>query len=187
MSDLDPLRVLNVPGRWVLAPTDLSADFPYGGTAIGYVGGSTINLNKRYEPIETDEYGLRRVDMVEMPSTATLGFILRQWDDDVYRQVFSTTSSASEDYRRIDGGAYLVPRLLAGDSISRRILFVPDDMENPAFIAYRAAPMLDQTANINLSLNTELNLAMIFMLLPYSATTEAYQMGPFGLLQVTPS
>lgn len=185
MATRDPNRIFQVPGRWVEAPTDLSASYPYGGTELGYLSQAAIVVNQTYEPIRCDEHGNEVQGLVRQPSTGTLSMVLRQWDRDLCERVFATSSVGQQngdvDFRI--AGAYANPAVLSTGS---DLLFVPDDLQSPAFLAYNPVLCIDQSATFNLRLDAELNLGLVFWLLRPSAGTEPWQIARIQDLELSP-
>lgn len=185
MSARDPMRIFQLPGRWVESPTDLSAAYPYGGTELGYMGQAALIVNQTYEPVRCDEHGNEVQGLVRQPSTGTLSVVLRQWDKDLYDRVFpaSTVSQDNDGLEFRVRGAYENAALL---TTGNDLLFAPDDPQSPAFLAYNPVICIDQTATLNMRLDAEVNLGLVFWLLRPSAGTEPWQMARLQDLELSP-
>ncbi len=164
MADLKVQDVLSVPGRFVVTPTDLTAAFPYGGTALGINSDVEYQPGYDYRPILLREKGLAKsVDFVERPGTGTLTFLIRQWDPDFQGIFWPTTSSQTDgsELLTIPGGKST--RLIGGNGV--KLLYAPLDESKIAVLFYNAIPALAEPMNLPFGRNVETAYIATFYLM----------------------
>lgn len=140
MAGLKVEDVLNIPGRIALSPTDLTADFPHGGTALGFIGEAAWRPNYQYRPWLQREKGQLAFDMVEVPTNGVLVFLARQWDPDVISQIYPTTTSQTDgsELATLPGGKK--NRFIGGTGL--KLVYSPLDTTRPGLLVYNAIPTL---------------------------------------------
>jgi hypothetical protein len=145
MATQDLARVLNNPGRLIVAPTStgIGSSYPYGGTPLGVVKRARLRWGIRYENVVAEEWG-EAIETIRTGERPLLAFLLEQWDDDAIRKFFPrvtlTPSPAGlTDMVRIDGAAG--PGYVAAID---PILFAPFDPSHKAIFFRRPiARLLD--------------------------------------------
>ena len=161
MADLNINRVLSVPGRFCYGPTDLSAAFPHGGTALGYVGEIAYRPNISYEGFPGEEYGDAFVARLRYIGTGAVSAVLRQWDEDALALHWPDTTATADDNVRIS-----VPGTArSGDEVTGEgivLLFSPLDPRNPGALFFNAIPELDETLQLRFNLSDDLVTAVSF-------------------------
>lgn len=165
-SVLGVARVLRAPGRLVVAPTDLAAAFPHGGTELGAVRGAT--LTPLDEPYNVEFEGLGDIgDVLEPGHRLRFNVTVRGWDDDVLRLLFpdhyeagAVTSHALFSIPGTRGvGTSDLPHGV-------ELLFVPDDtVHAPCCLMHLAVPDWQDGAQFVWQRGDELTMPLAFELL----------------------
>lgn len=139
MADLKPEDVLNIPGRIALSPTDLSAAYPHGGSAVGIIGDVVYEPNYQYRPFLMREGGKRGFDLIEVPSDGMLTVLCRQWDPEVIGSIYpaSTTQTDGSELGRVTGSSN---RFIGSNGI--KIAYSPLDETKKGVLFYHAIPTI---------------------------------------------
>lgn len=179
MAARDPTNLLVVPGRLVISPTDLSAAYPYGGTELGIVRDHVFRPNQETRQVVAEEFGGHVVEEIVTRQAAVFAAVLHSWDAAAIPHVLGNAAAG-------DSGRPLVSEYVAdgtvraGQFLSERavkLLFVPEALRTaPAILLFRAAPMLDSRAALELRRNVDAGLAVLWRALP-DDTLRVYQMG----------
>lgn len=149
MATARPQDALLVPGRLCVAPTDLSLDFPHGGTALGLVRGVEWVPGKRPAPVTAEEWGGHVTQVIEMAETATLACFYRQWDADALQKTALDTEAGSSTARRrlrVDVGT---DGTRPGTDLTAKgvtLYFSPDANQHPGVLIFRAIPVTPTAA-----------------------------------------
>lgn len=173
MATPDVRNVLKVPGYLVKNPTDLSAAFPHGGTALGLVRGIELRIVPRAREVTAEEWGGQRVATVYCGETAILAAVLRTWDAAMFPSVFPNASSTTIDMKvaspSVAPGTVLTPF---------KLLFSPVALTYHPFVYFREATGLpDAAAKLQLSLKDELGTAVVFRAQASTTGGSVYQVG----------
>ena len=161
MSIATPSRVLRVPGRLVVAPTDLSAAFPFGGVAVGNV--RTVVLQSLGGNFRVMAEGLGETsNVLEAEHHWVFSCFLRGWDDDAVAQLwgdnYALGAVSQHATVNIPGTA------MAGASAlgrAKKLLYVPDDpVRAPAVLVYRGVPDWSEGAELAFQRGAELGLPL---------------------------
>lgn len=161
-SGQDARRALRVPGRLVVNPTDLEAQFPYGGIEVGRATGCA--LQAKGEPYLVMHEGTGGVgDVLEAPHWYVFTANIRGWDDRALEwfaaDYFTTGGYTGHALIEIPGD-----RQAGSSELDHALvlLFVPDDaIHSPAVLLYNAVPDLEGQA-LALSRQEELVLPVSF-------------------------
>ena len=156
---LDTVGVIRAPGRLVVGPSDLSADYPYGGVEVGKTKLCVVHPVGRSFRIESEGLG-GTSDILEGPSEHVFSCFLRGWDDNAIEQLLSANFVAGTTSQH---ATYVAPgAVVAGSSAFDRavvMLFVPDDpVHVPAIIIYRGIPFLPDDARVAFDRQDELGI-----------------------------
>ena len=177
MSIADPRTILRVAGRLCKDPTDLLADFPHGGTALGLIASAEFTPVMTRAEIRAEEYGGEIVEVVEQAERVVFACVARGYDSDMLATLFRDTATGggtggivvtNDSTRR--GGE------LGSDS-AVKLLYSPKDTEqHPALLLYRTIPLTDPTIQMQMSIGEELGIAAVFTGIR-DATDRIYQWG----------
>lgn len=154
-------NIRRVPGRVVINPTDLQAEYPYGGIEVGRTNLHVIlPLGEQF--LVRDEGLGEIVDVLEGNLEYVFTCFMRGWDDDAVRLIHSGQYQRGETTQRAlfnePGGT--TPGVSA---LSRAVTFllVPDDpVRTPGLIIYRGVPDWASGAEIAFQRNEDLGLAI---------------------------
>jgi hypothetical protein len=155
--------VLRVGGRLCSGPTDLSAAFPHGGTALGMVSEVLFRPNLKRAEITAEEFGGEPVEVVVTSETCVFGCLLRGIDSDAWNLAFEDTTVGSGSGKPVVDYPGSTRAGALGSSRSAKILWSPDDIQSdPAILLYKAIPILDETAELALSISQEMVVRVVF-------------------------
>lgn len=171
----DPANSLQVPGRLVAAPTDLSVVFPHGGTDLGLAAATAFRFNHAQRPITAEEYGGEIVEIVEGGEAAVLVTVLRGISDAAVEKVFPHTVTGGDTGEKIVRyPGTRVPGTLA--SVRKfKLLFAPEDTTNhPGVLLYNVLPLVDDSAELQMVIGGELGLPVVFFC-TRDATNRVYE------------
>lgn len=167
MADADLARAIRNPGRLCLAPTDLSTDFPHGGTALGLVRDVELAWGVEVSTVVAEEWG-EPVEKHWVGGAPVLALVLEQWDKDALSRVFArvvrpptaSPTSGLQGLFRVEGqrpgyGLGVVPAL-------EKLLFSPLDPRHPAVLFRRPVAELAVQARLALSLQDDAVFPLVF-------------------------
>ena len=169
-ANMDLSKLAKVDGRLCIDPTDLSAAFPHGGTALGVCQDKVLQKSRIYKRVY-DEANGDVIAQHQVGESLIVACYLRGWDE-------STLALLHPNYHDSDG-TYVFdgPAMPAGTEIAgRKLLFSPFDSTHPGFIVYSALPYEDESAEMQLAVNEELETAMAFQS-RRDASNRTYQIG----------
>lgn len=177
-GDPDVSQVFRVPGRLSVGPTDLSAAWPHGGTGLGTVSEIVISPAVQYAIVTGDEFGGEVLDYVELGSSWILGAVLREWNSYNVDLIFNTATGAVSGEKVVSYPSASRP----GSKVSSVVLlFTPYEQDvHPAFLAYRAIPLVPETTALKASIMDELVVPVMFHCIRNAAGTGQVK---FGLLE----
>ena len=182
-----PESIMRLKGRFVKDPSDLKAAFPYGGTALGVIGAARFLPGVKSAPLPAEEFGNVIAEVVTTGSSAILMAALRSYDNDALPLLFQNAKpGASSGDQFIEGkvgssaGAISAsdgsPGRYASDD-SFALMFCPDAEDHqPFLIFYNAIPLVQEAAEIQLTLTADLEIAVAFHAAPDS-TYRTYSWG----------
>lgn len=161
MTAGDAARILRVPGRLVVGPTDLGVAFPYGGTQVGFTRRVVVQPLGAGFRVESEALG-DATDVLEAPTRHVMACFVRGWDDDALRLLFPDQYDAGA---RSGHAVVTVPnRARPGASAlgrAVRLLYVPDDViAAPALLIDRAVPDWSPGAELAFQRGTELGIPL---------------------------
>lgn len=147
----DPRNIIGqVPGRLCVAPTDLSADFPHGGTRIGNVDAeATLIREAPVQPLTAEEWGNEVYEVISGGETWSFAARLKEWNVAGYTRFFLNASAGDTSQR-----AYVEAPgdNRAGYRYSSRAAvwcFSPLAQDTHAFVLfYNALPMVEEAAEM---------------------------------------
>lgn len=176
--------ILRVPGQLCLDPTDLSIDFPHGGTAIGIVRDIEFRYGIRTGLVTAEEWGSTPVETVFSGESAVLACVLREWDDDAINSIFlNTTVTTGFAERRSVISRAATDGKRAGALLSSKssiVCFSPLALnDHPMLIVRKGIPLVDESAMLQASLAEEFGVAVVWQAIP-DATFQVYDIGRRG-------
>lgn len=163
MATPNPANILHSPGRLSFGPADLTTAYPHGGTSLGIVRQIAASPNAQYRSVTAEEYGGEVVEQLYVGEAWTLAAILREYDDDAMAAIFQNTSTGSVSQHTLieHPGANRAGRLLvAAKGII--LVFTPDAPDTNFVVFHRAIPMVGEAAELSLSHNTPMEIAVVF-------------------------
>lgn len=167
----DPLlgRIIRAPGRIVVAPVSLAAEFPHGGTVLGRVRGCSLQFAGTPYLVESE--GLGDVNEILEPDHRYVwSMIVRGWNDDATRLLMPDLfeeGASSQHAVVIHPGTRYPGTSELGHGV--KLLFVPDDpMRVPCMIAYRA--VADWAEGFSFQRGEELAMAISFQCMDDAST-----------------
>lgn len=172
-------NTLQLPGKLCKDPTDLSADFPHGGTALGLVRAVKWRPRRAYFPVEAEEFGTV-VEAIYSGDSAVLVCVARELDSDYLSSIFLNTAAGSTTGRRVVSGRPATDDVRAGTSLegqSVKLYYSPDNAKDHGLLFFRAVPMVDVAAEIDLGLNQEAGILCVWQATP-DDSGRTYDLGP---------
>lgn len=161
--------ILYLPGRLVASPTSLTAAYPHGGTELGEVRNVTWRPAISYDKAVSEEWGVTVAAFVE-EERALLACVLRSWDNDMLARLFHSVQTSS--YGDVGVLGRVTGSKRSGYDIAERsfpLLFSPRAGSSGRMLLVRnAMPLLDETAELQLSLGREFGVAAVFEAIPDS-------------------
>ena len=170
-------RVIRAPGRLVASRTDLGLSYPYGGTEVGKTRLELLTSFGTAVRVESEGLGGEASDILERSNRWSFSCFLRGWDDDAVEKFFATNyiqgaASGRALFRepgiRAPGGSALVRAL--------KLLYVPDDLNNPAVVMYHGVPDWSDGAELAFQRGEELGIPLTVELLR-GATEKIVEVG----------
>ena len=84
-----PENIMRLKGRFVKDPSDLTAAYPYGGTALGIIGAARFLPGVKSAPLPGEEFGNVITEVLTTASAGILMATLRSYDGDLLPQLLS--------------------------------------------------------------------------------------------------
>ncbi len=171
MATADLNQCLQVPGRLVINPTDLTAAYPYGGTELGAVHQIAVRRTAGSFDVMASEYGGAVVETIQGGENWALAAYLRGFDNDAISTVFPNTATGTTTKRRgvkhwMDAASPVRPGSL-GSARSVKLLFAPYDVDRcRAVYFFRALPRVEETWEMALSVDTRVEVPVVFVAIP---------------------
>lgn len=172
MSQPGVIRELYVPGRLVWNPMDLTAAYPYGGTALGRSTGPVVLVGEDVD--ETFEYeaeGARPVFTLDLGSVWSVGVTIRGLDPDALARVITGTVTASgaagTDQAII---TETTMQHVGAEKATGKLMLAADfPVQHKSLICYAAVPTLAPDHQIRFRRSEELGVGLSFLLQPDAA------------------
>jgi hypothetical protein len=174
-------RLYGIPGRLCKDPTDLSAEYPHGGTALGTFKDFGWRPRRGAFTVHAEEFGCE-VDAVWTGESGILACVARELDNDFLAAVFLDTLAGATTGRRVVRGRVNTDGFRAGTelaSLAAKLYYSPDDPNAHGILLYRAIPLIDAAAEINLKLREEVGLLCLWQATPDSEG-RVVRIGPRG-------
>lgn len=162
-------EILRVPGFVCINPTDLTLDFPHGGTALGTWRNPRFIARRRTYELHAEEYG-SPYDAIWTGDRAGLAAILVSWDADALQAAWPDVSVANgvpiiESAVDADNKR---PGILLSDHAAT-VCFSPEAEQSPCVVIHRALPFLDEGAEAIYRRSEEYGLAFTWLGVPDSS------------------
>ena len=168
-------NIQRIRGKICSGPTDATAAYPHGGTALGLVGSVEWRIIPIRGEVTAEEYHGQTIEIIEGAENVLLAAVLREWDSDAIAALFPSTSTSTTSGKVSASRTYTTTRGALGSSRAVKLLFSPQATEeHPALLLYRAVPLITEQASMAYSLDREWQMPVIFQGLP-DATGRIYQ------------
>lgn len=179
MAVADVRNVQYIRGRLAKAPTDFTAAFPHGGTALGLFGKIELRIVPIRGEVTAEEYHGIPVEVIEGGERVVVGALLREYDADAISTLFPGTSTGTKTGKPVVARTFTTLRGGLGSARSVALVFSPEDTEaRPALYLPRAVPLLAEQASLSYSISREWGVPVMFLALPDgSASGRIYQIG----------
>lgn len=179
MTTPNARSIIKLKGRLVANPTDLTLAYPHGGEELGLVARGRFVPNIRHQIVRAEEFGAQVTEVVRSGTgSAVLLALMRGYDDDMVKRVFPSTSvGTSSNTRLVEADAVSGGQgtLLSTSSIV--LFFSPEDVDqHPSILMYNALPLVEEAAEMQLDISSELTVAVAFRLV-HDATFRNYRIG----------
>ena len=166
-------NILRIPGRLVASPTSLSTDYPHGGTELGVCRDMEFRFGYQTSMVQAEEFG-RPIEYVYTGERSIFGAVLRTYDSAMIQRIFPNTAAGTSSGERVVNGRATGSGISrAGtllSSLSLVLLFSPKEVDrHPSILIYNAIPAIEETSMLQLSLEEEFGLGIIFHCLPDSS------------------
>lgn len=175
-------NILRVMGRLCSDPTSVATAFPHGGTALGLVRDGIFRPGVKHHAVLAEEWGNQQVEVVYGGEMSVFAVVLRELDNDMVQKAFVNTAAGTSSGDRVityepdATAANTRPGTLLSTK-SFKLLFSPKATNrDPAILIYKAIPVIDESAELQLSLGEELGIAALFHCIP-DASGRVYQVG----------
>ena len=156
-------NVLRVPGRLVRDPTDLSASFPYGGTALGVVSGVALDRGIVTEELVGGDDRNQTIDLLYLREQWRLSVVLREWTDEALAVAgYNLGTGASTSKKYLANRGSVVPGRLLSSFLSMKLVYAPEDASTPGILVFRALPAIEETSMLNLNMGDDLTFSLLF-------------------------
>jgi hypothetical protein len=168
-------------------PTDLSTAFPHGGTAIGEVRDLVFRSQVVHHESKAEEFGQETVEYVTAGQRAIVAGVARGFDNDMVSKIYinSAEGTTTQDQRVAypGSGAKKAGRKRSDDSVV--LVASPEDTEHGvAVILFKALPLLDATAALNMHRTEEMGTAFLFAGIR-NTNGKVYQLGRLADLDLS--
>lgn len=175
-TDPDELAAaLTVPMRLVVAPTNLAADYPHGGTSIGLVRDVVLEIASADLEITAEEFGQEIVDVVDGGESWRLSAAVRGWSRKAHDALFleaSTSATTEKPLAAHPAANRRAGRLRSADAVV--LLATPKDTTRHPAVLFRAAvPRRAAPLRVEFGLTTELLWAVSWTAIRDSAGVAA--------------
>tara|TARA_R110000782_G_scaffold253743_1_gene341940 strand:- start:22220 stop:22780 length:561 start_codon:yes stop_codon:yes gene_type:complete len=179
-------RVLRAPGRLVVNPTDLTLDYPYGGTEVGLTKLVALTSQGTHTRIPSEGLGGDSSDVLERSNLYVFVCFLRGWDDEAVEKFFAKNyvqgAVSGHAVFREPGDRGPGASVLAREV---KLLYVPDDpVSNPALLIYRGVPDWGDGSELAFQRKEELGIPLLVELVR-GATGKIVEVGRLADLSLT--
>ena len=166
---------IKVYGKLVKDPTDLTADYPYGGTELGLVGSVLLRPRNQTQLLTAEEWGDQVWDAVDGGTSILLACTLRGVDGDAYGSLFLDTATGTPSGQKVirfrsDNGRAGTLR----STLGMKLLFAPSSpLRHRAVLLRDALPVLVEDTEIPMTKDEEWAVKVVFYGRPDSSNRVA--------------
>lgn len=167
MATANVRNIIRLRGRLCLNPTDLTADFPHGGTALGLTRSGIFHPGVKTVLNEAEEWGGVVSKAYYAGEKPFLAAVLREFDNDALAAVFPNTSAGSVTGDRVittspgDDTQNRAGYDLTGKA--GKLLFSPANPDrHPFILLYYAIPAIQESAELQLSMAQEVGIGVVW-------------------------
>lgn len=157
-----PNRILRAPAQIVVNPSDPTAAYPYGGTALGRTReAALIEQGGPGRRIESELLG-EATDVLEASNVSSFGCFVRGWDDDALQLLMAQAYVEGAETSRA-GASSPGNRIPGQTAVDRAVtlLLAPENPDDaPALLLHRFVPFWDTEAAIRWSRQEELGIPL---------------------------
>lgn len=188
MAADDARRIQRIPGRLAFGCSDLTAVWPHGGTGLGATKAVLFQIVSASYPVTAEAFGGEPVEYIESGVVVGLGCTLRTFEDDAVDLLFRNTAAGTQTQRQVisEPGTVRAGNWMSGRGVL--LVFTPEgmtqaqsatapDVDAPMLVIYRAIPMIDETASLDLERGQEFGIRVMFRGIRDSSG-RVYKMGP---------
>lgn len=185
MAAIDLGRIVSVPGRLCVGPTDLSLPFPHGGTSLGATRGIVFRPSYRFGEVPYECFGGEAGEVVYLGASGRAAAILRGVDADAWKAIVPETADGPTTQQAgvvtSFPGSTRAGAFRSGTAV--KLLVSPDDeLAHPALILYRAVPWVDPTAALLWQRGVVQELEVGFTALRRASDARAWQIARLDLV-----
>ena len=161
MASADVVRTIRAPGRIVVAPSDLAAVYPHGGTEVGLTRACVLQPLGQSFAVAAEGLAGSPTDILEPPHEYVFSCFVRGWSDAAVSRFFRDRYAAGAVSGHARYSAPSPPFGSSGLPYALTILFVPDDpIHVPAIVIYRGLPDWSENSEIAFQRVDELGLPL---------------------------
>jgi len=159
---------MDVPGRLAYGCTDLTASWPHGGTGMGFVDKTWVEIDSPVYPLVAMEYGGEGVDEIALGGRALIRCVLRDDDTDALGVApLNSAAGVPSGYQVISGlGANVAGTFHSSRAVV--VVFTPqsvidgDDGAHDLVVFFHASPRFDEAQRIAHHAQEERQYALAF-------------------------
>ena len=173
-------NILRIPSRLAISPTDLTTDYPHGGTALGLTRDLVFHFGAKTTLSTAEEWGGVVTKAWYSGEAPFVACVLRELDNDALAAVFPNTSTGSVSQNKIvsytpAASGYRPGLDLAGKVVKLVVSPLAAD-RHPFILLYAAVPTLDAEASLMLSYAEEVGIPITWHAMPDSSN-RVYRVG----------
>lgn len=169
MSAPHARNILKIPGKLVADPTDLSTDYPHGGTELGVCRDVVMNFGVFVDFPIAEEFKAPTAAILQ-EEKPVFACVLRSWDDSMLSKVWHNIQTSAYGEVGIKGTVAGSGIKRAGTNLASRamkLFFSPHAVDqHRAILLYNVVPMPNESAELQMSIGREFGLALMFRCLP---------------------
>jgi len=176
-------ELLRSPGRLCVNPTDLSTDYPHGGTDLGNIRKCFSRPVLRYYRVRAEEFGGRMVERTHFAEGEIVSVVFRGMNDEALQRSFPNSEEGDTTGHRL-----LFSPAADDDNENRdgtrdserafSLCFSPDDRDNGVTVLLqKCLPMLEESYQLALQAKVDVEHAVVFETIPTIADARPWQAG----------
>ncbi|HLG42487.1 MAG TPA: hypothetical protein VI643_03900 [Planctomycetota bacterium] len=159
--------IIRAPGRLCYGATDLTADFPHGGTALGFAREVVFEPRVQVARSKAEEWGGTTSRVYYTGEEPRLACVFREvLDADMLSAMFPNIVSGSFGTSYIEYSPAAAGQNDPGYDLNAKavkLVFSPYSPDyHPFVILYHAFPAIDETTKLNLGLNAEIGVGAVW-------------------------